>query len=385
MLKNRNIIIFGEDWGRFPSTTQHIGKVLLKSNRIMWIGSLAHRRPSFSARDLNRIFEKLKNIFRVFKQKDSKLLSESPLIIHPFIIPLHDFKLIRKLNTALLKRTILKAIKKNNFDKPILITSTPNVSGLIGELGETSSHYFCLDDYSNFKGAFKSLIEMEKELLSKVSSYFAVSRLLLETQKAESGNNYFLPQGVQTEHFKKKMEKIPSRIINLEKPVIGFFGLISEWIDLDLIVYSARTLPTYSFLIIGKPSVDVSIFNNCSNIIFIDEVPFDHLPSYASGFDVGIIPFKVNNLTLACNPLKLLEYLSLGIPVVSVNLPEVIKFQSVTYIANSYEDFVKMIKLSLEENDEEKTKLRVVIAARYSWTSITESICEKIMLIEKTE
>ncbi len=385
MLKNRDIIICGEDWGRFPSTTQHIGKVLLQNNRIIWIGSLAHRRPNFTISDFLRVVEKLKKIFFIKKNINLKTEQNSPIQIHPLIIPFHDNKLIRRLNNHLLLRTVLKAIKKFDFENVILITSSPLVYGLVGKIGETSSHYFCLDDYSNFDGAFNSLIEMEKKLLSKVSSYFAVSQLLLDSKKAASGNNYFLPQGVQTEHFQKKVEKIPAQLRNLKKPVIGFFGLISEWIDLDLIVYSAHALPTYSFLIIGKPSVDVSRFNNYSNIIFIGEVSFDHLPSYASSFDVGIIPFKVNELTLACNPLKLLEYLSLGIPVVSVNLPEVTKFKSAAYIANSYEEFVMMIELSLHQSDEEKIKYRLSLAANNSWNAITDSVCEKIMLKEKTD
>mgnify|MGYP005837283963 CR=1 FL=1 len=382
MLKGRNIIIFGEDWGRFPSTTQHIGRVLLNYNRVIWIGSLAHRKPNISFKDVMRILEKLKNIFKLSKNKITAVSSEHPILIHPFIIPLHDFKIIRIINSFLLKRTLLKAIKKYDFEKPILITSTPVIYDLIGKLGETSSHYFCLDDYSNFEGAFSSLIQMEKELLSKVTSYYAVSKLLLDMKQASSGNNFFLPQGVQTEHFQKNLDKIPYKVKNLKKPVIGFFGLISEWIDLDLIVYSAGELPNCSFLIIGKPSVDISVFEKCSNINFIGEVSFSDLPNYASIFDVGIIPFKINDLTLACNPLKLLEYLSLGIPVVSVNLPEVIKFNSVAYIAKDYQDFVEKIKIALNENNSELANLRISTASKHSWTSITEAICDKIILLE---
>lgn len=383
MINNRDIIIFGEDWDRFPSTTQHIGKILLKSNRIMWIGSLAHRKPNFSINDILRIFQKIKNILINFKKNKSDFDFNSPIILHPFIIPFHDIKLIRKINAKLLKWTIIKAIKQNNFMNPILITSTPLISELIGQLNETSSHYFCLDDYSNFDGAFDSLIRIEKMLLTKVSSCFAVSEILLLTRSAKSGNNYLLPQGVQTEHFHKNINKIPAKIKNIQKPVVGFFGLISEWIDLDLIVHAAHELPSYTFLLVGKPSVDVSIFKGYSNIIYLGEIPFRELPNYASIFDVGIIPFKVNKLTLACNPLKLLEYLSLGIPVVSVNLPEVKKLDFVTYIASDYNDFVSLIKLSLKENSEEKIKARLACASKFSWSSITASICEKVELIER--
>jgi len=385
MLKNRNIIIFGEDWGRFPSTTQHIGKVLLKFNRIMWVGSLAHRKPNFSIKDFVRILEKLRGIVTFNKKDNLVFRSNAPLQIHPFIIPFHDSKTIRKINERILTRTISKAIKRYDFFNPVLITSSPLIGNILGNIGETSSHYFCLDDYLHFDGAFKSLLELEKEMLTKISTCFAVSELLVDSKKTKSGRNYFLPQGVLIEHFTKSKEKIPLELRSLKKPVIGFFGLISEWIDLELIVFSAKKLPNFTFLVIGKPSVNTSIFNQASNIKFIGEIPFNELPNFASVFDVGIIPFKINELTIACNPLKLLEYLSLGIPVVSVNLPEVRKFKSHVGIADNYDDFVNQIKMAVQKDTEQKRKERLSVAEKYSWESITQNICEKILFIEKNK
>jgi len=237
----------------------------------------------------------------------------------------------------------------------------------------------------HFDGAFDSLLELEKEMLAKISSCFAVSELLVDSKKTKSGRNYYLPQGVLIEHFTKSKEKIPLELRSLKKPVVGFFGLISEWIDLELIVFSAKKLPDFTFLIIGKPSVNTSIFNQAPNIKFIGEISFNELPNFASVFDVGIIPFKINELTIACNPLKLLEYLSLGIPVVSVNLPEVNKFKSCVDIANNYEDFVSQIKMAVQKDTEQKRKERLSVAEKYSWESITQNICEKILSIEKNK
>lgn len=381
-LQNRNIIIFGEDWGRFPSTTQHIGRQLLKQNKIIWVGSLAHRKPKFSSSDLKRITEKLKNIFGLTKSSKSNSVQISPIIIHPFFIPFHDYRIVRILNNKLLQRKILNAIKENNFSNPILITSSPIVSGLLGKISETSSHYFCLDDYSNFDGAFSCLKQLEKELLEKISSCFCVSDKLYEVKKAKSGYTFYLSQGVENEHFKLNKERIPSDLKELRKPIVGFFGLISEWFDLDLLMYAAKGLPDYTFLIIGKATVDLSILNDFKNIKYIGEVNFNELPNFASCFDIGIIPFKVNDLTNACNPLKLLEYLSLGVPVVSVNLPEINKFGEIIQIANTYEEFVTKIKYSIVEDSEQKRSERRSVAENYSWESITNAISEKILLVE---
>jgi glycosyltransferase involved in cell wall biosynthesis len=378
MIKNRNIIVFGEDWGRFPSTTQHIVKVFLKYNRIMWIGSLGHRKPEFTLADIKRVIEKVLNILR------PKPLSEKSdvITIHPIIIPLHDIKFIRSINEFLLKRKLRKAIREHNFNNPIIITSTPIIGKILGSFGETSSSYFCLDDYSMFEGAFKSMLKLENQLLKKVTCSFAVSDLLKDTRIPATKKSFFLPQGVDVDHFIKKIDTIPEELRKLKKPVIGFFGLVSSWIDIDLIVYCAKQLPNYTFLIIGKPSVDVSKFDTSPNINFIGEVPFAKLPLYASVFDVGMISFVVNELTIACNPLKLLEYLSLSIPVVSTNLPEVQKFKDDVLVANNYDEFVNGIKKSVMEAEQSDAIKRRMIAEKFSWSSIAENISTEILKAE---
>jgi len=145
MLANRDIIVFGEDWGRFPSTTQHIGKVLLEHNRVMWIGSLGHRRPEFSVSDLKRVVGKIASLFRRPEQKGEQV--PNLILVFPFIIPLHDIPVVRRLNALLLRYQLRRAMLKAGFTNPVLITSSPMAAGIVGTLGESSSHYFCLDDY----------------------------------------------------------------------------------------------------------------------------------------------------------------------------------------------------------------------------------------------
>ncbi len=375
MLKDRVIIVFGDDWGRYPSTIQHIMKELIKYNKLIWIGSLGLRKPKFSFLDLKRIFEKLKNMFI---KKEVVKKDENITILHPFIFPFHNIKVVRLINKTNLVKKIKKAVETyNNKEKPILITSQPIVADVVKGLDLSSSHYFCLDDYSKFEGAYKIITELEKDLLQVVDTCFAVSDSLVKTRVPKSGNNYFLPQGVNVNHF-----NYVKREIN-KKPVIGFFGLLSEWVDLELIVKSAKTYPEYNFLIIGRNSVDVSILNGIANLEYKGEVPYDKLPIVASLFDVGIIPFIVNDLTVVCNPLKLLEYFSLGIPVVSTNLPEVAKFGEPVYIAKNNDEFIKLIKTAVDNYSLSNNEIRRQVAERYSWQAIANNISDIITKIEK--
>lgn len=374
MINQRDIIVFSDDWGRYPSTLQHIGKHLAINNRIIWIGSLGLRKPKLKLKDLYRTIEKITKIV-----KKNSVIKEI-IDYHIFVFPFHDNYLFQKINRYLLKKKLTAIIKELNFKNPIILTSTPVMECLIGKIGESSSHYFCLDDYSLFDGAFKSLGNYENNLLSKVDSVFSVSDILKKSKIPKSGNSYFLGQGVDSEHF----NMIPYIKKNqIERPIIGFFGLISSWIDLNLIIKSAENYPEYDFVLIGPVKEDISKVAKLSNVKFLGEIAYKDLPLYIKNFDVAIIPKKVNKLTAAMNSLKLLEYLSLGLPIVSTNLPEIEKFNNYVYIGSDDEHFVSLIKVALENDKLEARLLRRQLAEKYNWKSIAEEILFKINEIEK--
>ncbi len=377
MLQNRDLIIFGDDWGRYPSTIQYVGKELSLSNRIIWVGSLGLRKPKFNFKDLLRILEKFKKIKSSFPESKNKNVYE----VHPFIIPFHDFKIIRKINIFFLLRSIRKKISELNFSNYILLTASPIVDKVVGKLNESSAHYLCLDDWAEFEGAFKSLVYLEKELLKVVDSCFAISEILVNKLKPIKGESYFLPQGVNYEHFSRN-KNIPDSLNTLKQPVIGYFGLIANYVDINLMTKSALAHSDYNFLILGKTTINIDELTKLKNVTYLGLVNYSELPDYAAKFDVGLIPFCINELTIAANPLKLVEYLSLGIPVVSTNLPEVKKFGELVYVGESDEEFIKLIETAYKTNSIQKQQERKTVASSFSWTSIAERISTKILDIE---
>ena len=298
MLINHDIIVFGDDWGKHPSTLQHIGRILAKNNRILWVGSISARTPNLNWSDFKRIIDKTKNIFssRIDGDKSTEVI-----LIHPFVFPFFDCKIFRYINQWLLKIIIQRSIKKLSFRNPILITGNPLVADIVRNISASSKHYFCLDDYSKFDGWFRIIPEMESKLLEQVDSVFSVSTYLQTHHKPSIGKSFFLSQGVDIDLFKKEITAIPKIIADIPSPRVGYFGLLTSWIDISLIVECARKYPKVSFILIGRACVDLSILSNISNIYYLGEVPYQTLPKYASGFDIGLIPFSINELTLACN------------------------------------------------------------------------------------
>src|SRR5258706_3785708 len=162
MLQNRDLLMFGNDWNRFPSPLQHIAMRLAKNNRILWVGSVSLRRPRFQMYDVRRIAERFFKILIA----DRATGGASPVIaVHPFIVPFYDMPSIRTLNDAILRSALRSKMRKLEFKEIILCSFSPLVSGVIGTLDETSSHYFCVDDYSQFDGAYKSVRKLENEML----------------------------------------------------------------------------------------------------------------------------------------------------------------------------------------------------------------------------
>ncbi len=383
MLTGRNIIIFGDDWGRYPSTIQHIGKVLAESNQILWVGSLGLRKPELSFYDLKRIIEKGKSIFRRSTKKNQRQNASTRVIeIHPVIIPFHDQARVYSFNMQVLKWKIKTVMNEINVHDPIVITSSPIVYGIIGALNETSSHYLCLDDFTLFDRAFDSLGEKEQSLVSVTDSCFSISEGLMKTRRVKGRHNYFLPQGVDTEHFSPSNSERDPMVNGISGPVIGFFGIFTTWVDIELIADCAKAYPEYNFILLGKTTIDLTLLTAIPNVRYLGSIPFERLPYFARIFDVGLIPFVVNDLTIACNPLKLLEYLSLGIPVVSTNLPEVKKMASNVLIAETKEQFIQAIRQAVNTDSEDARKNRRRFAEQFSWRAITEDISAKILEIE---
>lgn len=374
MISNKDILIFSDDWGRFPSTLQHIAKRLLNQNRIIWVGSLGLRKPRLSFSDLRRVFEKVRSSLN----KSAINTSEpEPILLNPLVLPFHDIGLIRRLNKFLLLKKLRNKINSENFNDFVILTSSPVSALVLGKLGEISSHYFCLDDYTKFEGAFESIKLFEEMLMKTVDSSFSISETLVRSRTPLAGKSYFLPQGVDVDHFRKgQIEKSP--LPKFDKPVIGFFGMLSEWVNIKLFTEAAKKYPGYIFLIVGPAVVSIEEFKKFDNIYYTGPVSYDELPNYAKHFTVGLIPFEINELTVAVNPLKLMEYLSIGIPVVSTNMPEVKKFEELVFIAESDSDFINKIELAVADNKNERNQLRESKSDEYSWDNLTEYICGKI-------
>lgn len=340
-MKHIDMLVFGEDWGSHPSSTQHLMKHLISEQEILWVNSLGLRRPKMNVRDVQRLWRKLASILQSsFMEKHSIALNDeiNPSIIHPCTVPWPGNKAVGLLNEKLLLKRLLPFVK-SSARAPILWTSLPTAVSVIGKLGERASVYYCGDDFSALAGVdHKPIAEMENELARKCTLIVTASEKLAE--KFPTEKTFVLPHGVDTNLFgtpAQRANDLP------EGPVAGFYGSLADWLDQTLLIEIARTLPHWKFVLIGPIACDIKSLLNEPNIHWLGVKPHSELPRYSQHWDVSLLPFKRNQQIEACNPLKLREYMAAGSPIVTTGFPAVDAYKELITVANDASSFVKAL------------------------------------------
>jgi glycosyltransferase involved in cell wall biosynthesis len=220
----------------------------------------------------------------------------------------------------------------------------PDVDYLCGQFGEECVVYYCVDEFSEFSGYDPAAIrEAEARLARRADLVVTTSQALYEAKRRLSENVVLVTHGVDYEHFARATAResaVPADIAGLPRPVLGFWGLIQDWLDVELVAEVARRRPAWSVVLIGEAATDASALRGLPNVYLLGRRAYGELPAYAKGFDIAMIPFRVNALTQAVNPIKLREYLSAGLPVVSAPLPEVRAYGEWVRIATDAGEFV---------------------------------------------
>ncbi len=368
MKKDYEIIVFSDDWNGLPFSCKHLLRHFLPDFRLIWVEVIGLRSPKLNLYDIKRAIKKITGwISR--RQINQDVLLQNLYIIDPLQIPFNQLGIVRKFNKQMAIRKLKQFCYRHSKRERVLITTMPFIGNIVGSLGEQLSIYYRVDDFSEYPGVSKNYMNrIERELIEKVDIVIASAEKLTQIGINDKIVKY-LPHGVDYEHFIRKSNDICKElpIRRIPSPRIGFFGLLNSWVDLDLISHLAHNHPGWSFVFIGPSQLPCSFLPEASNIHFLGPISYEELPLHAHHFDVALIPFKINALTLSVNPLKLMEYFSLGLPVVSTPLPEVIKYQDRVFIASDPKTFGDAIQKALEENDQNARLSRQKIAESHSW------------------
>lgn len=187
--------------------------------------------------------------------------------------------------------------------------------------------YDCMDELSLFKGASPELISQENYLLSKADIVFTGGKSLYESKNKNHNNVYCFPSSVDRKHFEKanlEETKLPQDMEKIKKPIVGYFGVIDERINLDLLQKTAQLQPKVSFVMIGPlAKIGEEDLPREENIHYLGMKSYEDLPAYLKGFDMAMMPFALNDATRFISPTKTLEYMAAGKPIISTAIKDV--------------------------------------------------------------
>lgn len=246
--------------------------------------------------------------------------------------------------------------------------------------------YDCMDELSAFKHAPQELKLLEKKLLKNADVVFTGGHSLYEAKKNQHANIYPFPSSIEKEHFAKAREtqQQPADQAHIQGPKLGFYGVIDERFDIQLIKEMADARPDWQIMLIGPVvKIDPATLPQNSNIHYLGQKCYQELPSYLSGWDMALIPFAINESTRFISPTKTPEYLAAGIPVVSTPIADVINpygHHELVHIGSDANDFVAAIEKEFKRKSKQQWLSKVDnFLAHNSWDFTYQQMLKHIV------
>lgn len=377
------------DWGRHWSSILHLFRVIARNHRVIWVNSIGQRAPRLCKRDLLRLLEKARRS-RLLPAQEATTDGRPVAIIEPRVLPYHQFRAVRRLNTRLLSRQLAPVLARwvGPEQELVFVTANPAAVDLVGRFNSSLSLYYCMDDYGKMRDMDASINDAcEPEILSAADCSFATSLALCASKRAPHYDTVHLPQGVDCHHFRPGLA-CPEAMAHIPRPIIGFQGIVGERVDLALLEKIARTFPFASLVTIGRREIDISRLRRYGNFFHFDHVPYEQLPAWVGQFDIGLIAYAKDGHTDSVNPLKLLEYLALGQPVVATALPELAHYRQYVREADDHHAYLRALDDLLRQYpfDEGGKRRRREFARTQSWEVRAEkflAVCHRLIAAKK--
>lgn len=374
----KNIICFAKDWNEDPTSNHHVMIELARTHRVLWINSVATRTPNLaSGRDLKKIARKL----GAFARGPEKI-HDNLWVYTPLVLPLPHSPAARAINKQILRATLRALRMRLGMREFQLWSFLPNVADYAGTLGESLLVYYCTDEWSLFSyiDADKTAA-VERRLCAQADVVFGVCQALVDGKGAFNPEIHLAPHGVDHARFAQALDpatEVPADLAALPRPVLGFYGTLQDWVDLPLIARLAERHPEWSIALLGGVHVDMSQVTRYPNVHLLGRKPHADLPRYCKGFDVGLIPYIVEERMKYVNPIKLREYLSAGLPVVSTAVPEVVRYAEHCTVADDHDAFERGVIDALAKGSPAQREARSESMRGETWAARVAAVYEQV-------
>lgn len=313
------LVVFSDDWGRHPSSSQHLVGHLLDDFDVIWVNTIGMCKPQINWDTVRRAVGKARQWVGA-KHPRPDVLPKRLKILNPPMWPYFAHQWDRAINRRLLRRSLQRELAECSGEV-IAVTTIPLVADLVDDLPVDRWVYYCVDDFSVWPGLDGTTLQkMEQELVGKVDAVIAVSEVLKD--KHHCDDRELLTHGIDLDFWSRPSSR-PDWLQDYEPPYVVFWGLIDRRMDVLFLDDLSQRLSQGSILLVGPTESPDSRLKSLARVHLPGKLPFEQLPSLAHAADVLIMPYADLPVTRAMQPLKLKEYLATGKPVVASNLPAV--------------------------------------------------------------
>ena len=343
-----SFIVFSDDWGRHPSSCQHLFRQLLPRYRTFWVNTIGMRRPRFDLATLRRALEKVLH----WTRRSSAAAETRPANLHvsnPRMWPWFSTSFDRRLNRTLLARH-LRRLTRDLPRPPVVVTTIPVVADLVSVFPEWHWVYYCVDDFGAWPGVDqKAMQRMEERLVRECHRLIAVSDTLRDKLAHAGRRAELLTHGVDLEHWRPTtVTAALPEVQGLSRPLVLFWGVVDRRMDVEWVKRLAAALTEGTVVLAGPKADPDPLLLQTPRVAYLPPLPYERLPQLAQQAALLVMPYADLPVTRAMQPLKLKEYLATGLPVVVRDLPANRAWADCMDVSVTPEAFVEAVCLRLQ-------------------------------------
>jgi glycosyltransferase involved in cell wall biosynthesis len=342
-----SLLVFSDDWGRHPSSCQHLIQRLLPSHPVWWVNTIGMRPPRLNVATLSRGCEKIRQWFG--RTPSNEAAAKNPTVVNPRMWPWvrrpHD----RWINRSLLRRS-LRQVVHSMPGRRIAVTTVPVVADLMGQLPVDRWAYYCVDDFGVWPGLdHKPINRMEHEVIENADLLIAVSETLQDKLRRRRREVHLLTHGVDLAFWRSNgRARCEALLAQHAHPRVVFWGVIDLRLDVARLRRLAADMATGQIILVGPMQDPDPALLSIPRVAHVPAVPLELLPSVAAQADVLVMPYRDLPVTRAIQPLKLKEYMATGKSVIVSDLPATRPWQDCLDIAGSPEEFSAMVRARVQ-------------------------------------
>jgi glycosyltransferase involved in cell wall biosynthesis len=342
---------------------------IAERRRVLLVNSIGMRMPrrGRSSTPLRRIGRKARSVARTIRRP----LPDVPgfHVMTPVIVPWYGSPTGRAINATLVRWQVSLAMRALRIDNPVCMVTIPTAWDALKRMPYRRLVVNRSDKHSAFREADGEVIaSLERSLLGAADEALYVSHSLMEEEQALSSHATFLDHGVDLERFGPGAASEPDMMAGIGGPRIGYVGGINGYqIDVDLFAAVADELPEAQLVLVGSTDLDLSDLLVRPNVHYLGRQPYEAIPAIMASLDVALMPWQSNEWIRHANPIKIKEYLAVGLPVVSTWYPELDRYTDVVRVAKGRDDFVRQVRAALDDDDPTGPERRRAAVLPDSW------------------